>query len=284
MFPTLRQFLNVIPGQLFLLRWYQSSHPAVFATVSLTFTWTESVWIRPALKVSLAKLVTGQSTFLLGDQKGFCTGGWLTLSWLQVLQRVRFRQQAATSGRLPWRSIVFPHNPLLHPEPLKVRKHNFSQLPSSTPGVFPGTFAGVSGRTEADLESFRISQNFFRSRTERHSLKAAAGGTCIHVSSLSDRSSLGEYHKDSRNLKRLKDSSECTFDLENSRRAVGILCLCLCLASSSDTIPTAQAHPTERGGFSERVAQNAARHRLLHHRREHLHRKFTPVFISFIPL
>lgn len=47
---------------------------------------------------------------------------------LQVLQYIRLRGQTATSGCLPWWSIVIPHNTLLHPEPLEVRAHTATQF------------------------------------------------------------------------------------------------------------------------------------------------------------
>lgn len=47
------------------------------------------------------------------------------------------------------------------------------------------------------------------------------------------------------------------------------------LVSFSDTVSAAQAHAAKCSGFSERVAQNSARHCLLHCWCEHLHCEFT---------
>lgn len=47
------------------------------------------------------------------------------------------------------------------------------------------------------------------------------------------------------------------------------------LVSFSNTVSAAQAHAAKCSGFSERVAQNSARHCLLHCWCEHLHCKFT---------
>lgn len=47
------------------------------------------------------------------------------------------------------------------------------------------------------------------------------------------------------------------------------------LVSFSDTVPAAKAHAAKCSGFSERVAQNSARHCLLHCWCEHLHCEFT---------
>lgn len=47
------------------------------------------------------------------------------------------------------------------------------------------------------------------------------------------------------------------------------------LVSFSDTVPAAQAHAAKCSGFSERVAQNSARHCLLYCWCEHLHCEFT---------
>lgn len=92
---------------------------------------------------------------------------------LQVLQHLWLRRQAAPSGRLSWWCIFIHHNTVLHPESLTVRQTNINMSTNQSPLTFPSQY-----HCQFLFTSYGI------------------------------RSSLGEYHKDSRNLKRLKDSSE----------------------------------------------------------------------------
>ena len=116
------------------------------------------------------------------------------------------------------------------------------------------------------------------------------------------RSSLGEYHKDSRNLKRVKDTSESPvqtillrwelkahplahcFPIVGSTSGTDARCIsddALMMMiwtrpplPCSPALPSAETHTAQRGGVPERAAQDAARHRLLQRGREHLHSTF----------
>lgn len=163
---------------------------------------------------------------------------------LQVLQHLWLRRQAAPSGRLSWWCIFIHHNTVLHPESLTVRQTNINMSTNQSPLTFPSQY-----HCQFLFTSYGI------------------------------RSSLGEYHKDSRNLKRLKDSSEFVHEVAEIFGPLAIIFSpSLNFPSFSYSVPASEAHAAKCCGVSQRVAQNSAWHRLLHRWCEHLHSE--SMFIS----
>lgn len=94
-------------GQLFWLWGNQGSHPAILAAVSVQF---------------FCRCSSHRTRFISVKQWFYMNTTWLVFDFFcQVLQHLRLRRQTTTTWCLPWWSITFPHNTILHPEPLQVR-------------------------------------------------------------------------------------------------------------------------------------------------------------------